>query len=87
MKSRTTARFRRALGSLPARVQRDAKLAYQRFRDDPSRSGLDFKLVNPSRRRYSVRIGIHYRALAIRDGDELVWYWIGPHDEYERLIS
>jgi hypothetical protein len=34
-----------------------------------------------------VRIGIHYRALGIRDGDEMVWYWIGTHDEYERLIS
>jgi hypothetical protein len=34
-----------------------------------------------------VRIGIHYRALGTREGDDLVWYWIGTHDEYERLIS
>jgi hypothetical protein len=87
MKSRTTARFRRTLASLPERVQRDAKLAYQRFRDDPLRPGLDFKLVNPRRRRYSVRIGIHYRALGVREGDDITWYWIGTHDEYERLIS
>jgi hypothetical protein len=86
MKSRTTSRFRRALASLPVRVQREAKLAYQRFRDDPSRPGLEFKLVNPSRRTYSVRVGIHYRALGIREGDEVLWYWIGTHDEYERLI-
>ena len=46
----------------------------------------DFKLVNPQRRTYSVRIGIHYRALGLRNADEVLWYWIGRHDEYERLI-
>jgi hypothetical protein len=43
--------------------------------------------VHPSRPIYSVRIGIHYRALGVREGDDIVWFWVGSHDEYERLIS
>ena len=36
---------------------------------------------------YSVRVGLEYRALAFDRGTHLTWFWIGPHDEYERLIS
>jgi hypothetical protein len=28
-----------------------------------------------------------YRALARRSGDLVVWFWIGNHDDYEKLIS
>ena len=36
---------------------------------------------------YSVRVGLNHRALAFDFGEHLVWFWIGPHDEYDRLIS
>ncbi len=36
---------------------------------------------------YSVRVGLEYRALAFDRGTHLTWFWIGPHDEYERVIS
>ena len=26
-----------------------------------------------------------YRVLAIREGNTFYWFWIGPHDEYERI--
>jgi len=35
---------------------------------------------------WSARVGIHYRALAVQDGDDVVWFWIGRHDEYESII-
>jgi hypothetical protein len=35
---------------------------------------------------YSARIGLRYRALAVVKGDEAVWYWVGSHAEYDRLI-
>ena len=28
-----------------------------------------------------------YRALAVRRGDAFHWFWIGTHDEYERIIN
>jgi hypothetical protein len=35
---------------------------------------------------WSVRIGDHYRALARRDGDFVVWFWIGTHEEYNNFV-
>jgi hypothetical protein len=32
-----------------------------------------------------VRIGLGYRALGIRTGDEVVWFWIGSHADYDQL--
>jgi hypothetical protein len=35
---------------------------------------------------YSARIGLGYRALAVVQKDRIVWYWIGSHSNYDRLI-
>jgi hypothetical protein len=35
---------------------------------------------------WSVRIGDHYRALALRDLDLVVWFWIGTHEDYNNFI-
>ena len=35
---------------------------------------------------WSVRIGLSHRALAYQDGDDFIWFWIGRHDEYDRII-
>ncbi len=51
---------------------------------NPHHPSLHFKKVSP--RHYSVRVGRHYRALAFDVPDGLVWFWIGSHDEYERII-
>jgi hypothetical protein len=36
---------------------------------------------------WSVQMGDHYRAVARRDGDLIVWFWIGTHEEYNDLIN
>ena len=36
---------------------------------------------------WSVRVGLHYRALAVEDRHDLVWFWIGPHAEYNSLVK
>jgi len=37
---------------------------------------------------WSIRIcTTGYRALGNLRGDIFYWFWIGPHDEYERIIS
>ena len=36
---------------------------------------------------WSARIDDNFRILAKVDGDTAYWFWIGPHAEYERLIS
>lgn len=87
MTSRTSARFRLAFGLLPARVQRRARAAYRLFQRDPSHPSLRFKLAHASRPIYSVRIGLAYRALGVRDGNEIIWFWIGSHADYDRLLK
>jgi hypothetical protein len=32
-----------------------------------------------------VRIGEHYRAVGLRDGDVIAWFWIGTHEEYNNF--
>ena len=61
--------------------------AYRLFRQDPSHGSLRFKLVHPSLPIYSVRIGLGYRALGVREGDTVVWFWIGSHAEYDQLLT
>lgn len=36
---------------------------------------------------WSVRVGLHYRALAVEDDGDILWVWIGTHDAYDRLVS
>ena len=31
-------------------------------------------------------VGLGYRALAVLDGDLAVWFWIGTHADYDRLL-
>jgi hypothetical protein len=87
LKSRTTERFRTALGRLPASIRHRAGAAYGLFRNDPHHPSLRFKQVHPTRLIYSVRIGLGYRALGVRDGDDITWFWIGSHADYDRLLT
>jgi len=36
---------------------------------------------------WSARVGLAFRALAVEDEDDFIWVWIGPHDEYERILK
>jgi len=36
---------------------------------------------------WSVRVGLHYRALAVERDQDVVWFWIGPRSVYNRLIG
>jgi hypothetical protein len=64
-----------------------AGAAYALFRADPNHPSLRFKQVHPSRAIFSVRIGLGYRALGVRHDDEMLWFWIGSHADYDRLLS
>lgn len=36
---------------------------------------------------WSARVNDAYRALAVREGNIFTWFWIGTHDEYERMLN
>ena len=88
MKSKRTRRFRELLRQLPPDVRRQAYAAYRLFERDPAHPSLRFKRAGSSRTIYSVRIGIGYRALGRREEEDLiVWFWIGTHADYDRLLQ
>jgi mRNA-degrading endonuclease RelE of RelBE toxin-antitoxin system len=87
MKSFTTKRFRDGYRSLPDEVRKQAREAYRKFMDDPNHPGLHFKKVIASKSIYSARVGLHYRVLGIRDDEEIIWFWIGTHTEYDKLLK
>ena len=87
MKSRRTRQFRELFVALPARVQQQAREAYRLFRDNPAHPGLHFKQVCSDPPTYSARVGIGYRAVAALDEDTAVWFWIGSHAEYDKLLE
>jgi hypothetical protein len=67
-------------------VQSAALEAYGLWRQNPWHPSLQFKQIH-TRPIYSVRIGLHWRAVGTRDGDAMIWYWIGSHPEYDRIVS
>ncbi len=86
MTSHTTARFRKAFAALPPHVQRQARRAYRLFETDPTHPSLQFKQIQPRGGIYSARVSLGYRALCVREDDVLVWFWIGSHADYEKLV-
>ncbi|HZA67515.1 MAG TPA: hypothetical protein VE592_11230, partial [Geminicoccaceae bacterium] len=67
-------------------VQLQATKAYRLWRDEPSRPSLHFKPVHTAEPIYSLRVSRDYRALGLREGDAVTWFWIGSHADYDRLV-
>jgi len=87
MKSRTSPRFKKCAASLPPEIKKSAREAFKLFSEDPYYPGLRFKKVHSSLPVFSVRINIDYRAAGMVDGDEIIWFWIGSHADYEKLLK
>ena len=88
MKSRTTSAFRKLYTSLPAEIREQARTAYQLFASDPHHPSLHFKRVHMKEPIFSARVGRSYRVVGLREeADLVVWFWIGPHEQYETLLA
>lgn len=70
--------------ALPRSIRDLADKSFLLLRDDPKHPSLHFKKVG---RFWAARVGLHYRALAVEAADGLVWFWIGVHAEYDRIIG
>jgi len=85
VKSRTTKQFRKRLKRLPDDIQKQAKAAYQLFKKNPYDPSLQFKCIDPQESLWSTRVGYRYRAVGIREGDTIIWHFIGTHADYDHL--
>jgi hypothetical protein len=81
---RATPRFWHCYRRLPTEVQRLADGCFALLRQDSRHPSLHLKKAG---RFWSVRVGLHYRSLAVEDGADLVWFWIGTHAEYDKLLG
>jgi len=69
---------------LPEPVRQLADRCYDLLKADPSHPSLHFKRIGKYR---VVRVGLHYRALAIEVPEGLLWFWIGSHAEYDKILG
>ena len=81
---RATSRFWKEFERLPEPAQRVARRNFRLLVANPSHPSLRFKKVGAF---WSARVGRDHRALAVQDGADFIWVWVGPHDEYDRLIG
>ena len=81
---RTTPQFWKRFDALPHEVQQLARKNFKLLKQDPRHPSLQFKRIGDN---WSARVGLHYRALAVEDGADFVWVWIGTHAEYDKLIQ
>ncbi|MCZ6672566.1 MAG: hypothetical protein O7C75_06465 [Verrucomicrobia bacterium] len=84
MKSSVKKSFKKCLAQLPENVKQTAFKNFRLWQENPKHPSLHYKKVGSF---VSVRIGIHYRALGKESENKVVWFWIGSHDEYDRIIN
>jgi hypothetical protein len=68
---------------LPKEIQEQADKNFDLLKINPSHPSLHFKRIG---KYWSVRASLEYRALGTDVDDGILWFWIGEHSEYERLI-
>ena len=55
--------------------------------DNPSHPSIRFKKVHDTEPIYSARVDLDWRALGVLEAGSVVWFWVGPHDEYDALLK
>jgi len=80
----TTPEFWQHFERLPEEIQRLAKKDFELLKHNPRHPSLRLKKAGQF---WTVRVGIHYRAVAKERAEGLNRFWIDHHSEYDRLLS
>jgi hypothetical protein len=84
LKHRATPEFWAFYEALPRDVRRKADKAFALMKQNTRHGSLQFKKVGEF---WSARVDGSHRALAVEDGSDILWFWIGTHAGYDRLLS
>jgi hypothetical protein len=84
MKHLASPSFWESYEELPSAVQEMADKNFELLKANPKQPSLHLKKVG---RYWSVRAGKKYRALGIEVDEGILWFWIGIHSEYSKLIT
>jgi len=84
LKHHASTKFWNLYNGLPPEVRAVADKNYELLRINPQHPSLHFKRIGEL---WSVRAGMHYRALGMDVDDGIMWIWIGTHAEYDKIIG
>ena len=84
MNHHASRKFWECYEKLPAEVQALADKNFELMKAEPSHPSLRLKSVGEYR---SVRVGLRYRALGIETAGDIVWFWIGTHAAYDKILG
>ena len=84
MRHFTTPEFWRHYEQLPESIRQLADKDFKLLKENPRHPSLRLKKAGKF---WTVRIGIHYRAVAKERAEGLNWFWIGHHSEYDKLLA
>ncbi len=70
--------------ALPQNIQKLSDEKFELLKQNPKHPSLHFKKIN---KYWSVRVGLNYRSLGIEVEEGILWFWIGNHSDYDKLIK
>lgn len=83
MKHFASASFWDNYEKLPRSIQELANRNFDVLKKNARHPSLHVKKVG---RYWSARVGQRHRALAVEIEDGLIWFWIGNHSDYDKLV-
>ena len=84
MKHFASRRFWALYDDLPQDVRDLADAKFVLLKGDTGHPSLHFKQIGDV---WSVRVGLHWRALGHDVPDGIQWFWIGSHADYDKIIG
>jgi hypothetical protein len=87
MKSATLPSFWSAYSRLTDETRQSARKAFKLWAENPFHPSLHFKCIDREENVWSVRVTRAYRAVGSLEDDQITWFWIGKHDEYEQFFK
>jgi hypothetical protein len=75
--------------ALPAEIRSRADKQFALLKANQQHPSLQLKRIGERNGReiWSARVTLKYRTLAVKLGDDFLWFWIGDHGAYDELVS
>lgn len=84
--------FTKQLRKLPPQVVKSLRRKQECMTKDPNGPWVGVSDKHDSRKgrhrdgSWAARLASEYRALFVRDGESIIWYWIGSHAAYDNFL-
>lgn len=64
--------------------RKSADKNFELLKADPKHRSIHLKKAG---KYWSARVGMKYRALGVEIDEGMLWFWIGTHAEYDKLLK